>query len=602
MDAKVSAKGFTNVFLVVNMKQFVREEDQARFERIRGKDEFAKVLREIWPHQLANQEQFITIQEDRRRRGYPEVMSTEQVGFATGVFRSLMLEKFSFPSYALDKDKAQFSDDLKATFQFRSLFLRVWHRWSIYIRPTAAGFFVIRLTNRHLEQSRPFIKITQDLLRLQESLDVQSAQNWLIAMREKFIDEPEKMAMKERYVKAFLEWLGADENYSGGVLYYPVQWRLAMEVCSRFVNAIGSKIDVDGEEKPILLEVPKPSLSISFQDAYTVFHFVELLANSDVVYRSRQGNANTNSQISIGVNDIRQSPQIRQAFINLAEGAILRTGIAINPMETEDERTSSYPKHRWGIVDEILNQNQAPWNDEICLLSSKTAIIMASPKWREHELLISTLPGSTLRVKYVNRWNAVNRAIEFVIEIVSFVNEIENLSYSLLTSISNAFDESFSGDKKHVPSKFLISKLISSSIHLRRLSGLCQEMTNPRVWSQSEIWISLFSNLFSQFNISTSLSNIDSNLDSLSDYLDLYLAQMAERESRKIDLRSIALAAGSLTLTLLMLPSFLADLRIVYNNQINSSYNIFAAFGILLSLVLFVVAIYTVIRSGKAKD
>lgn len=34
MKAKISAKGYTNVILVLNMKRFVAAEDQERFESI----------------------------------------------------------------------------------------------------------------------------------------------------------------------------------------------------------------------------------------------------------------------------------------------------------------------------------------------------------------------------------------------------------------------------------------------------------------------------------------------------------------------------------------------------------------------------------------
>lgn len=112
MKANVSAKGYTNVILVLNMRRFVREEDKDRFERIRGKDEFAHALREIWPQKLTQQESFITIEEEKRRFGRPDLMSTEQVGFAAGVFRSLMLEKYTFPAYALDKEKVKFPEPL----------------------------------------------------------------------------------------------------------------------------------------------------------------------------------------------------------------------------------------------------------------------------------------------------------------------------------------------------------------------------------------------------------------------------------------------------------------------------------------------------------
>jgi hypothetical protein len=52
MKANVPARGYTNVILALNMKRFVQEQDQARFERIRGRGEFAKSLRETWPQKL----------------------------------------------------------------------------------------------------------------------------------------------------------------------------------------------------------------------------------------------------------------------------------------------------------------------------------------------------------------------------------------------------------------------------------------------------------------------------------------------------------------------------------------------------------------------
>jgi len=219
MKANVSARGYTNVLLVLNMKRFVQEQDQARFEKIRGKEEFAKVLRENWPQQLGDQEIFLTIQEDKRRRQRPEYMSTEEVGFATGIFRTLMLERFTFPVYSLDTEKVNFDPDLLSNFQFKTLFLRNWNKWSIYVRPTFTGFFVIRLTDRHLDTPASFTRLSQDVLRLQESLDIQSAYKWLTRAREQYADDPQTLAIKERSVKAFLAWLGVDENQPSNLLY-----------------------------------------------------------------------------------------------------------------------------------------------------------------------------------------------------------------------------------------------------------------------------------------------------------------------------------------------------------------------------------------------
>src|SRR5262249_34101429 len=151
------------------------------------------------------------------RRDRPEVMSTEEVGFATGVFRTLMLEKFTFPAYALDKEKVKFDADLANNFQFKTLFLRSWGKWSIFIRPTFTGFFVIRLTSRNLETPVSFIRLSQNILRLQESLDIQSALNWLAKARKEHAEDPQTLAIKERSVKSFLAWLGVDELYTGNL-------------------------------------------------------------------------------------------------------------------------------------------------------------------------------------------------------------------------------------------------------------------------------------------------------------------------------------------------------------------------------------------------
>jgi len=565
MKANVSAKGYTNVILVLNMKRFVHEQDQARFERVRGRDEFAHTLREVWPQKLIDQEKFITIEEEKRRRGYPDYMSTEQVGFATGVFRSLMLEKFSFPAYAMDKEKVRFSDELMTNFQFKTLFMRIWNKWSIYIRPTNTGFFVIRLTNRHLDQPRPFIKLAQDILRLQESLDIRSAQKWLQHARERYTNDSASLLVKERSVQSFLEWLGVDENYSGDVLYYPVQWRLAMEVCGLFVDAIGSEIFVDGEKNPIRLEVPKPSISIPLHDSYVVHHFTDLMADEILVKRAQPNKANKNSQISIGLNDIRNSPQIRQAFINLAEGALLKTDFQIDPMETQDETTSSFPKHHWKIVDDLLNQNQATWIDELCLMNSRTAIILPSPTWRDHEILVSSVPSSTLQVNYHRYWGAIERMIEFVVEIRVMAQLIESASYDVLADLAERIhitqSKLFTGD---IIMDEKLPELASKAASLRRQAALCQSLSHPQLWSRADFAISKADHILGQLGVPRILEHVERNINSIVDFMnhidELYLADLSEKSNDTTTVLSLVLAAASFTLTLLMLPSFWADI------------------------------------------
>jgi len=613
MKANVSAKGFTNVILVLNMKRFVRESDQARFERIRGREEFAHTLRDIWPQKLTNQDKFITLEEDKRRYGRPDTMSTEQVGFAIGVFRSLMLEKYTFPAYALDRDKVQFSNELMTNLQFKRLFWQVWRKWNIYIRPTNTGFFIIRLTNRYPDKSRSFIKLAQDIVRLQESLDVHSAQNWLKDTREKYKNDPVMLAEKEGSVQAFLEWLGVEENYAGDVWYYPVQWRIAMEACSRFVEAIGSQILVKGED-PIHLNVPKPSISIPLHDSYVVHHFIEVLASEAFIKRPRTHRENNNSQRVIRLNDVRESPQVKQAFVNLCEGALLKTGEIEDNLETLNEEASSFPKHSWKIVDEILTGNQATWIDELCLMNSKTAIIWPSSQWLEHELLVSSVPGSTLKVVYRRYWDAIERMIEFVVEIRVMSQLIESASYDILVDIAERIHQTqsklFVGDiimDEHLP------ELVSRAAALRHQAALCQSLSHPQLWIRTDFAMTKADYLLKQLGVPTILEHVERNIDSIVEFVnhidELYLADLSEKSNENDARLSTIIAAVSLTLTILILPSFWADIGQVTNTQLSKYSNILPAMEVIgdwlagtLILVAVLLLMYAFLQGKRIND
>lgn len=571
MGARVSARGYTNVLLALNMKRFVQEPDQDRFERIRGKEEFARVLKDIWPQKLVDQDTFITIEEDKRRRGRPEVMSAEQVGFATGVFRTLMLERFTFPAYTLDKDKIRFEEDLATNFQFKTLFLRSWEKWSIYIRPTFTGFFVIRLTNRHREHPVSLLRLSQDVSRLQESLDIRSALNWLAKVREEYANDPKRLAIKERSVKAFLAWLGVDETYTGNVLYYPLQWRLAMEVCGWFVKAIGSEIPLEGETSPIRLEVPKPSLSIPLHESYVAHHFTELLAESSIVKRSKSRADHAGSQISITINDIRESVPIRQALVSLMEGSILKPYQEGNTFDTT-RSDHIFPAHRWGIVDKLLDQNLASWNDELCLLGPRAAIILPAQRWRDYEMSVSSVPSSTLRVQYFRYWGAIERMIEFLIEIRVMALFLEGASYDLLGDIAEKIhrtrSELFSGDIKLDAD---LPNLVASAASLRHQAALCQSLSHPLLWSRGEFVIEKANFLLDQFGVPQILEHIERNINSTAEFVnhidELYLADLSEKSNENDARLSMILAAASLTLTILILPSFWADIGQVIDPQ-----------------------------------
>jgi len=62
MDGKISATGHKCVVLVLNMKRFIRPDDQGRFEELRGSPELVRALQDQWPKVLADSKTFIRSQ------------------------------------------------------------------------------------------------------------------------------------------------------------------------------------------------------------------------------------------------------------------------------------------------------------------------------------------------------------------------------------------------------------------------------------------------------------------------------------------------------------------------------------------------------------
>jgi len=573
MPKNSSARGYTNVILLLNMKRFVRAEDQEIFETVRGSRPLADALRIDWPAAAAHQDNFLTTEEARipqtgEGTAVPDQMLTEQVGFATGVFNTRMLEEYHFPNYVLNKDKVVFPPALRTNFQFRNLFERVWNRWEIHIRPSYTGFFVIRLTQRYQEHARPLIDLAQDVLHLQESLDVVSAQRWLKYNRQRYIDQPETLAEKERSVMALMAWMGVKEEETSPLLYYPVQWKLAMVAAGRFVHKIGSVIDLPGH-LPIHLEEPEPSLSIPLHDSFIIHHFDTLLARPHMIARTKQKSADDSGvQIEARVTDLHNSPRLRRALVNLLDGTILQ--IPQNPDDENGMRSARaednhFPEPRWSITDSLLEQNVASWNDEFCVLNARTAIIIPSRHSQNYEMAVSTVPSATLRIRYPRYWSAVERMVEFVMEIHMFAELLEGISFDLLTEIVDAVhrlrQQIVRGDIQLDDS---VAGLITKAADLRKQTALVQSLSHPQMWSRSEAALRKARALLKNMGVPERLSHIERNIASINSVVDQvdewYLADLSEKSNDRAHYLTILVTAASLLLTLLILPSFWADI------------------------------------------
>ncbi len=597
MSLGMSAKGYTHVIMALNMRRFVQPADQDRFESLRGSLELTEILRsnaarwqDLQKFQLLRQ-----YMEHPQEPGQPgeEPMSAEEVGFATGVFRPLMLERFSTPTYQLDKSQVKFDEALASNFQFKTLFLRVWNRWNIYIRPTFSGFFVIRLTLPYRSQARSFMQLAKDVMRLQESLDVPSAQRRLVSNQEIYKEDPAMLDEKTRSVQRFLQWMGAEQEPPAHLLYYPLQWKLAMEVAGLFVEAVGDQIEVPNQE-PIRLQRPKASLSIPLHDSYIIHHFDEMLADPADVKRVKL-RAPGKARVKVDVNDIRKSHHLKRSLMSLIEGSILRDPRAAR--DSEGEEGFYFPEPRWSITDSLDANNQASWNDELCLLAGRTAIISPSPDWRNHEIAVSTVPSATLRAHYVTYWDAVERMIEFVTEIRILAQLVEGLTYDLLGEIIPPVHATrsklFLGDiqmDKNLPD------LITRAARLRRLTALVQSLSHPMLWSRAEYAVQKAEYLMDQLGLNKIIEHIQRTIEGITSVADpvdeLYLADLGEKNNEKGTIVSVSLAAASLTLTFLTLPSFWQDVGWFVNGaQPTPIQMVIGIIGTVIAAILVVFAV-----------
>ncbi len=572
MPKNTAARGYTNVILILNMKRFVHAGDQARFETARGSRALADALRDHWPAAAGDQKTFISIEEEVTREALkkktePDLMLTEQVGFATGIFNTRMLEEYTFPTYVLDKETITFPAALRTNFQFKTLFERVWERWDVYIRPTYTGFFVIRLTQRYQETTRPLIDLAQDILHLQESLDVVSARNWLKYNRERYVNEPETLAVKEKSVMALLDWMGASLEDGSALLYYPVQWKLAMETARFFVREIGKELALPGQS-PIRLEEPDPNLSIPLHDSYIIHHFDKLLARPHMIKRGKSSSQPGSGMIEARVTDLHQSPRLRKALINMLEGSILTTPHEL--FEDEDQRRhhhedSHFPDPRWSIVDSLMEKNCASWNDEFCVFDTRTAIIIPSEKSHDFELAVATVPSATLHVRYPRYWGAVERLVEFTIEIHIFAQLLEGVSFDLLTEIVDTVHrlrpQIIQGD---ILLDERIAGLITKAADLRKQAALAQSLSHPLMWGRAEYALEKSTLLLDLMGVPTTLEHVERNISSINSVVDQidewYLADLSEKSNDRAHYLTIFVTAASFLLTILILPSFWADI------------------------------------------
>jgi hypothetical protein len=572
----VAASGHTHIILLLNMRRFLSQDERnrQRFESLRGTDTLHQII-QGWRKNLSSQSTFSILQQAGNEIPDEETMTPEEIGFATGVFRSIAREQYFDPVYKVNKEAFHFPPDLVANLQFKKLFLPVWERWEVYIRPSMTGFFVVRLT-WHYPKPRFLLQIARETHRLQSPFDVPSALQWREKARREYADDPERLERTERSISCLLKWLGAEEEADGVPVYYPVHWRLAMEVINEFVRVLSPKISYSSgrESAEIPLAEAPISPSIPLHDIYILHHFDRLYVPSLEAHKAGGSEAPSSGarkasppdpMRQVPVNIIRNSKIVRNQLTNLLEGSLLRPlGDPQKSADTLDELPFEFPSPRWKLADELLERNLATWSDEFCILGPRLGIIIPSQKYEGYELGVSTLPKPTLKVKYSRYWEAIERLVEFVFETRVLAQLIESDSYRLLQDMANKLEEvrqdMYRGNVK--VDETLRDHAIRAA-HLMRLSALVQSLAHPFFWSRAEYAARKAQSLIEELDMPRILEHIQHNIEKVSDLAshvdEIYVADLAEQSNQRASSMSILLTAASLILVWLVFPSFLQD-------------------------------------------
>lgn len=411
MTNSVEARGYTNVILVMNMRRFIEPEDQARFESCRSSPVFLEALRSKWSEKIKDSAAFEVVKHDvvtADERSSNLRMSTDEVCFTTGIFRLNTLEDYVTPTYHLkDKSQISFPDEIRDNLQFKNLFLEVWKRWEIYIRPTVTGMFIVRL-KRCYERATPILTIASDVVALQTAFDIPSAIHRLELLKDSLADGNISQKSKQESIEKFLEWAGNGRADHANLDYVPIQWKLAMEVCRKFVQDISIKIPLGSYD--IWMREPERTVSTPLHDSYVIYHINELIAPLQLVQKitpksidseepednalavgQLQGKSITKQEhekVSVTPEHIYKSEELKHNLVGLIEGAILQKS-------HRRAQTSYFPKHYSEYTDRVFAQNRATWNNEICLLTPRAALIIPARPSIQDELYISNFWATT---------------------------------------------------------------------------------------------------------------------------------------------------------------------------------------------------------------
>jgi hypothetical protein len=168
-------------------------------------------------------------------------------------------------------------------------------------------------------------------------------------------------------------------------------------------------------------------------------------------------------------------------------------------------------------------------------------------------------------VMYMRYWEALERMVEFCVEVRVLAQLLERMSSYLLHDFEQETHHIREGMLRHdvKMNSEALRALTERVANLDRMLGVGQSLSTPSIWSRGEFAIEKAQLLFDQQDVPRLFGHVERNVGSLNSLLnhidELYLADLSEKRNGLASLTSILLAGFSLIIIFFTLPSFWKD-------------------------------------------
>jgi len=516
-----------------------------------------------------------------------EYRKREQSGYGFGVFNRVLAEDNFAPTYAVCKDKIKFPDYLMNNVQFKDRFLPIWKRWNFHLRVSSNGVATMIL-HLNIPKYREIEFVVQDVMGLHyyfdmaNALERQKELRMSLAVNELSPAQMESIKQKIESIEQLMAWVQERSMNQLEDDKSPVVWQMAVEVMRRWIEMIDGCIslsDETGKTWKIKLNLsPRPG---TMREVFTTYVFTSI--------RDRKNP----SSLSVGLSpqEVLSTPAYQRIIAAVTEGALLH-----------GRKDYTLPPHNLQTANDLMKKNLATWDNELCVITDKSALIFYRPFGKQK------VAFSSREVSYEDYWLTILRLIEFGLEVKMLALLLEKQTANALVSRLSRKWQTVG-----VSSTLSVDDISAQLLNISRLLAHTRSLSSAPIVGQASYAIRKYEFLLQAFDVPEILSHAESNLKSMLRLLERNVDIEMQFESQIVNETALAFsmvfASVSLIMGILAFPSFVADW--LNANPFLKSFWLYPYFGwigvgimgllAVASLVAFVFAVIMFTRLRKKR-